>query len=106
MYKYKLTYIVNIYTFFFFNLANIKIIKKLNIKYKSQKIIKIISEKKFKDVIFFYDCKVSPSTIGDYFFFLILVKIFLLRGYNVKICLIIGEYRNSWYIKNNSVGKG
>ena len=105
LYKYKLTYIVYIYTFFFFNIPNIKVIKRLIIKYKSQKIIKIISKKKIKKVIFFYDCKVSPSTIGDYFFFLILVKIFLLRGFNVKICLIIGEYRNSWYIKNNSKGK-
>ena len=105
LYKYKLSYIVNIYTFFFFNLANIKVIKRLIIKYKSQRIIKIILEKKIKNIIFFYDCKVSPSTIGDYFFFLILVKIFILKGYNVKICLIIGEYRNSWHIKNNFTGK-
>ena len=105
LFKYKLTFIINIYTFFFFNLANVKVIKKLIIKYKSQKIIKVISKKKNKKIIFFYDCKVSPSTIGDYFYFLILVKIFILQGFNVKICLIIGEYRNSWYIKNNSVEK-
>ena len=64
-----MTYIVYIYTFFFYNLPNIKAIKRLIIKYKSQKIVKIILEKKIKRAIFFYDCKVSPSTIGDYFFF-------------------------------------
>jgi len=32
LFKYKLKFIINIYNFFFFNLANVKVIKKLIIK--------------------------------------------------------------------------
>ena len=45
----------------------------------------------------FYDCKISPSTFGDFFYFLMFANFFKLSKVKVELYLISDQFRESWY---------
>ena len=84
-----------------FSITNFFLIK-YSLRKKKQLIKKNINliEQFLKDkkkIKLFYDCKISPSTFGDFFYFLMFANFFKLSKVKVELYLISDQFRESWY---------
>ncbi len=70
--------------------------KKKKLIKKNTHLIKTFLKTKNK-IILFYDCKISPSTFGDFFYFLIFANFFKILNLEVELYLITDQFRESWY---------
>ena len=57
---------------------------------------------KNKKIIFCYDLINAPPTIGDFVFFLILIRLFINNRVIITILIINDKYRDSWKFLNDS----
>ena len=65
---------------------------------KNVNLIKNLSKiKNGKKITLFYDCKISPSTFGDFFHFIMLARFFRASESKVELYLISDQFRESWY---------
>ena len=49
-----------------------------------------------KTMLFVWDCLVCPPTYGDFFYYLMVSRIFKKKLKKIKIIVIKGQYRNGW----------
>ncbi len=84
------------YYFFYQKKILLNFLRKFLAKNEAIKILKKLKKNNYKKIILIYDCKVSASTIGDFFSVLMLGKYFASLGYFIHFYIIDGEYRTGW----------
>ena len=70
-------------------IRNIKTYRRIYLKNEARKILKILKKNKKKKVLLVFDCKVSPGTLGDYIYFIMLGRFFLSMKLKVTLIFIV-----------------
>ena len=96
----SISYIYNIPNKF----REIKVYRRIFLRNEARKILKKLMKNKKKKVLLVFDCKVSPGTLGDFIYFIMLGRFFLSMKLKITLILIIGEYRVSWNRHRNQSG--
>ena len=80
-------------------------IRTIIVVFEKYKIFFKVKVLKYREVILVYDCKVSPGTFGEFMEILLLAR--AIKNYNlkIKIILITGEYRESWFDRFDNISR-